>query len=75
MGKNNIPGDDKFFVCKAFMEQWSTAPSPVATTGTTVERHYLAIGDKHQKAEENARKAWFRAHPEERPECYPNNDY
>jgi hypothetical protein len=30
IGKNNIPGDDKFFVCQAFMGQWSTNPPPDA---------------------------------------------
>jgi hypothetical protein len=77
MGKNNISGDDKFFVCKAFTEQWSTAaPTQVGPNGlATVERHYLTYGDKHEKAEREAKKAYFRQHPDQQPKCYPENDY
>ena len=88
IGQSNIQGDDKFFVCKAFLEQWSTAPtsdnptigppppnlpSHSVITGT-VYRKYVAYGDKHEKAERLARKKFFQEHPEERSECYPNED-
>jgi hypothetical protein len=88
MGQNNIPGDTKFFVCKAFLEQWSTrAPSEDPTIGPppanlpanspvkgTIYRKYLAYGEQHAKAEKAARKQFFQQHPEERSECYPSDD-
>ena len=76
MGKNNIPGDDKFFVCQAFMRQWSTNPqaAPGKTGPTTVERQYFEYGMRHADAERAARKKFFREHPYERPECYPSAD-
>jgi len=88
MGKNNIPGDDKFFVCNAFIEQWRTSPRPDDPAveppppnlppnnpvKATVHRQLLAYGDKHQKAERDGRIRFFQQHPEERAECYPNDD-
>jgi hypothetical protein len=73
MGRNNIDGDNKFFVCKAFMEQWSTA-APAADSKTTIERKYIAYSEKHRKAERAGRKLFFQQHPEERPECYPEDE-
>jgi hypothetical protein len=88
IGQNNIAGDEKFFVCKAFEEQWTTAPpSANSTVGPppnnlpqhspikgTVYRRFVAFGSKHEKAEREARKQFFQAHPEERPECYPSEE-
>jgi hypothetical protein len=31
------------------------------------------IGNNHQLADQKARKAWFKQHPEARPECYPTD--
>jgi hypothetical protein len=73
MGQNNIPGDDKFFICKAFMDQWSTKPAQVGKP-TTVLRKYIQYGMRHEDAESAARKKYFREHPYERPECYPNEE-
>jgi hypothetical protein len=66
MGRNNIAGDDKFFVCKAFLEQWSTSPDVQAGREgpTTVKRRYIAYGEKHRKAERQAKKLFFQQHPE-----------
>jgi hypothetical protein len=75
MGRNNIDGDNKFFVCKAFLEQWSTAAPGGDSKATTIERKYIAYGEKHRKAEREARKQFFLQHPEERPECYPQDQY
>ena len=86
MGQNNIPGDNKFFVCQAFIEQWRTSPRPNdpaigpppphlpanSRVNATVHRTYIAYGPDHEKAERNARKQFFQQHPDERPECYPN---
>lgn len=88
MGKNNIPGDDKFFVCNAFIQQWSTSPQPNdpevgpppsnipkgSPIKATVHRQLLSYGEKHTKAERDARTSFFQQHPEERPECYPADD-
>jgi hypothetical protein len=88
MGQNNIPGDDKFFVCKAFIDQWTTAPPSVNPTlgpapadlpasspiKGTIHRKYVAYGENHEKAESDARKKFFQQHPEERSECYPRDD-
>lgn len=88
MGPNNIPGDNKFFVCKAFLEQWQTHPQPNdpavgppppnipkgSPIKATVHRKLLAYGDKHRKAERDARALFFQQHPEERSDCYPTGD-
>ena len=76
MGQNNILGDDKFWICKAFMDQWSMQ-QPVGTgktSATTVMRRYIEYGMKHDDAENAARSKYFREHPSERPECYPNEN-
>jgi hypothetical protein len=88
MGKNNIPGDDKFWVCKAFVDGFTAAsPTTDPTIGPppsnlppnspikgTIYRKYIAYGEKHEKAEAVARKQFFQQHPEERPECYPTDE-
>lgn len=85
MGKNNIPGDDKFFICNAFIEQWKTSPQPNdpavgppppnlprnSPIIATVHRQLITPGEQHEKAERAARERFFREHPEERQECYP----
>lgn len=85
MGQNNIPGDDKFFVCQAFLGQLTTAaPSanptvapppahlpPNSPVKGTIYRRYVAYGPDHEKAERKARKQFFQQHPAERQECYP----
>jgi hypothetical protein len=76
MGQNNISGDDKFWVCQAFMGQWSTQPPADAgkTHPTTIMRKYVEYGMRHTDAESAARSKYFRGHPYERPECYPKQD-
>jgi hypothetical protein len=88
MGKNNIPGDDKFFVCSAFIEQWRTSPQPndsavgpppanlppKSPIKATVHRQLMSQGEKHSKAQREARKLFFLQHPEERQECYPRDE-
>ena len=34
----------------------------------------MSQGEKHTKAEHDARKSFFLQHPEERQECYPKDD-
>ena len=73
IGRNNIPGDDKFFVCNAFMTQWKTAPplGYVKGKASTEKRMFVQYGVPHRKAERKARKQYFKDHPNERPSCYP----
>jgi hypothetical protein len=73
IGKTNIPRDDRFWVCKAYLDDWHVQPiieDGKAVRGT-VHRVTILTGDKHDKANRDARKQWFRDHPAERPECYP----
>jgi hypothetical protein len=73
MGENNIPEDDRFGVCNAFLQDWHGEPEikdgvPVRST---VKRFVMMRGSQHQKAADAARKKFFREHPDERPSCYP----
>jgi hypothetical protein len=73
IGKSNIPKDDRFWVCKAYLDDWHARPiikDGRAVRGT-VHRETILTGDRHQKANREARKRYFREHPAERPECYP----
>src|SRR4051812_35883019 len=49
IGGANIRGDTKFFVCKAFMEQFTTATPPAGKT--TVTRRFVNYGTPHMRAE------------------------
>jgi hypothetical protein len=71
MGRNNLLGDDKFWVCRAFMEQWSTKGGP--TGRITVKRQWIEYGMKHSDAEGRARNKYFKDHPHELSECYPKD--
>ena len=74
IGKTDIHDRDTlFYLCKSYKANWNQvvrddAGQPIRTT---VKRHFLMIGDKHEKANLVARKQFFREHPGERPECYP----
>jgi hypothetical protein len=73
MGENNVPPDKRFWVCRAFLEDWHGKPEvkdgvPVRTT---VKRFMLMAGPKHRKALAAARKKFFQEHPDERQSCYP----
>lgn len=88
MGQNNVPADDRFWVCKAFLDHWSTSdPSndpgfqqppanlpPNSPVKATIYRKYVGYGEKHEKAERQARAQFFQQHPDERPECYPRDE-
>ena len=73
IGKTNIPRDDRFWTCKAYLDDWRT--DPVMKDGKavrgTVRRDVILTGDEHNKANREGRKRFFREHPDERPECYP----
>lgn len=88
MGQNNVPADDRFWVCKAFLDHWSTSdPATDAGLGpppanlppnspvkATIYRKYLGYGEKHEKAERQARAQFFHQHPGERAECDPSDE-
>jgi len=68
LGRNNLLGDDSFFVCNAFAQQWGAR----ARSGpTTVRSYWIEYGPKHAAAEKAVRDKYFRDHPYERSECYP----
>lgn len=72
IGNNNIDDSDlRFFVCKAFMDQWQPADSTQVQPGTEVKRFFLMAGNKHANANQAARKKFFADHPDQRPQCYP----
>jgi hypothetical protein len=73
LGDNNIPDPEtRFRLCKAYSDDWR-APAATATDPDmrTIRRQTIMTSYAHQMADKKARKAWFRDHPEERPECYP----
>jgi len=72
MGDNNIRDRDlRYFVCKAFTDDWKAAQPGDAAPGTTAERFTVMPGPDHEKADKEARKRFFAEHPDERPACYP----
>jgi hypothetical protein len=73
MGPNNIPDPEtRFRVCQAFTGDWRAPPATATDPGVrTIKRHFTMIGYNHQMADQKVRKLWFKAHPEERPACYP----
>lgn len=75
IGTTNILGDDKFWVCQAYMRQWTTRPpaNPGLDGRTTTERLFIEYGWKHASADRAARIAYFHAHPYLHPECYRQN--
>jgi hypothetical protein len=74
MGQNNIPGDNKFWICQAFMTQFRTqTPAADGQPRHTILRKYGEFGMRHSDAESAARSKFFREHPSERPECYPKS--
>lgn len=74
IGQNNIPDPEvRFRLCSAYSEDWRTRPAAEGEPATrTIKRMTVLTGYKHQMADQQARKRFFREHPEERPECYPD---
>jgi hypothetical protein len=57
----------------AYKDDWHTSPAaPGDPDIRTIKRKTTMIGYEHEMADQKARKAWFKAHPEERQECYPD---
>lgn len=73
LGQNNIYDPEaRFRLCKAYSDSWRASPAAPSDPPTrTIKRYMVMIGYKHEIANQKARKQYFRDHPEERPECYP----
>lgn len=73
VGANNISDDyTRFQLCDAYNQDWHATPTAAGDPDRrTIKRDTIMIGSAHQLANQNARKAWFRAHPGERQSCYP----
>lgn len=75
IGRNNLLGDEGFWVCRAFLQQWSMKRPASAENGrpVTVQRKWIQYGVKHANAEKALRNEYFRDHSSERPECHPKD--
>ncbi|HEX6741308.1 MAG TPA: hypothetical protein VF079_05880 [Sphingomicrobium sp.] len=73
IGNNNIPDPDtRFLLCNAYKGDWRAPPATADDPAVrTIRRRTTMVGYEHQMADKKARKLWFRQHPDERPECYP----
>jgi hypothetical protein len=73
IGDNNIPDPEtRFRLCNAYSEDWRAPPAAADDPDTrTIKRQSIMISYEHAMADQKARKAWFRQHPDERSECYP----
>jgi hypothetical protein len=75
VGETNIFDSDTLFqLCSSYKESWR---APAASAGDpdsrTIKRQTVMIGSAHQLANQQARRAWFKLHPDERPSCYPED--
>jgi len=73
IGKTNIFDKDTLFqLCNAYSQDWRGPPASAGDPDRrTISRDTVMIGSKHELANQQARRAWFRAHPDERASCYP----
>lgn len=71
--QNNYPdAESRVIFCKQYYDRWRGPPATVSDPPMRTLRRYSNIpGPHHDLADKRARKAWFAAHPEQRPECYP----
>jgi len=76
LGENNVRNSDLgFYMCRAMERDWepATPEQAKALASTTVKRFFIMHGPSHSKQMREARKKFFAANPNERPECYPEN--
>jgi hypothetical protein len=73
LGKNDIPDPEtRFRLCRSYMEDWHAPPAAQGDPAVrTIKRQFTMLGYNHQMADQKARKLWFKQHPQERSECYP----
>ena len=73
VGEHKYEPEMGFWMCRAMMA--SGEFEPVTKDGVAVEgtvKRYMTLGGRARKrADEAARKQWFKDHPGERPSCYP----
>jgi hypothetical protein len=74
IGDNDISDPEtRFRLCMAYKDDWHTAPAATEDPDIrTIKRRTTMIGYEHEMADQKARKAWFKQHPDERQECYPD---
>ena len=71
--KSNMSREDNFWVCGAMQVQGQYHPvmkDGVAIAGT-IQTKTVGLGMRHREANAQARKRWFKEHPDERWDCYP----
>ena len=75
IGDNNINDSDTLFqLCQAYSETWQAPPAAAGDPDRrTIKRRTVMIGAAHEKANKEARRTWFKAHPDERASCYPED--
>ncbi|HWI77202.1 MAG TPA: hypothetical protein VNS53_09010 [Sphingomicrobium sp.] len=76
MGNNNIhDADTRFLACDAMRESWkpATEDDARAVALTTVRRLFIIRVRTGTRKIREAKKLWFAQHPDQRPECYPDD--
>ena len=75
VGETNIFDPDTLFqLCSSYKESWRAPPASAGDPDRrTVKRQTVMIGPAHEKANQEARRAWFKMHPDERASCYPED--
>ena len=75
VGETNIFDPDTLFqLCSSYKESWRARPASAGDPDRrTIKRQTVMIGPAHEKANQDARRAWFKAHPDERASCYPED--
>ena len=73
VGENNyVDPEQRFFLCKNYSERWRGPPAAASEPESRrLMRYSLVAGYDHLIADKKARRLWFRDHPEQLPECYP----
>ena len=74
VGEHKYEPEMGFFMCRAAIAGGEFEPvikDGVAVEGT-VKRYFTLAGRARKRADEAARKQWFKDHPQERPSCYPD---
>ena len=70
--KSNVDSERRLFMCNALLADGRYPPSAAEPAGPRQSETMLVIGGRNsRRAEEAARAAWFKAHPQERSACYP----
>ena len=71
--KSNMDNEERFWTCGALRAQGKYPPAMKdgVPTKVTHQTKMVQLGMRHQQANTAARKRWFREHPQERWDCYP----